>query len=71
MLKRIKRLRLRRPSVGVIGRRLHGLIRSCEKCGASRQELFRMHTFSKTGAGKVQYYCKHCYARMLRRPKEI
>jgi hypothetical protein len=30
-----------------------------------------MHTFSKTGVGKVHYYCKHCYAKMLRRPKEI
>jgi len=71
MLKKIRQIRLRKSSVHAIGRKLMGLIRSCENCGATKQELFKMHTFSKTGVQKTHYYCKHCYSRILRKPKEI
>lgn len=71
MLKKIRRIKLRKPSVSALGRKLRGLIHSCERCGATRKELFKMHTFNDAGTQKIHYYCHGCYARILRRPKEI
>jgi len=79
MLKKIKKLKvvkvvkpkLKKAPIHAIGRRIRGLIRSCDSCGAKMQEVFKIHQFSASGSDKTSYYCRRCYVRILRRPKEF
>jgi hypothetical protein len=55
---------LRKPPIRKIGRKLRGLIKECENCGAKRQEIFKMYSF-KGGKEKVHFYCRKCYAKLI------
>ena len=76
MLRKIHRLkkRLKKPAIGrpikYIGRRIRALVHPCDKCGARIEEVYKMHSFSG-GKENVNYYCRRCYSKMLRRPKEF
>ena len=64
----MRRIDLRKPSISKIGRKIKGLIKACDNCGAKHKELFKMYTFSKSDQEKVKNYCRQCYVRMLRKP---
>lgn len=55
---------LRKPPIRKIGRKIRGLIKECENCGAKRQEIFKMYTF-KAGKEDVHFYCRQCYAKLI------
>jgi len=59
-------MRVKRPSIRKIGRKIRGLIHSCENCGVKREELFKMYTF-KNGKDEKHYYCRRCYSKVFRR----
>jgi late competence protein required for DNA uptake (superfamily II DNA/RNA helicase) len=59
-------MKIRRPSIRRIGRKIRGLIHSCERCGVKREELFKMYTFTG-GKEERHYYCRRCYNKMFRR----
>jgi len=76
MLKKIKKLqavkpKLKKAPIHAIVRRIRGLIRSCDSCGAKMQEVFKIHQFSASGSDKTSYYCRRCYVKILRKPKEF
>jgi hypothetical protein len=74
MLKKIKIRKLKAPPIGrpirKIGRHIRGLLKPCDKCGAKMQEVFKIHRFSG-GNEETNFFCRKCYSRMLRKPKEI
>jgi hypothetical protein len=54
----------RKPPIRKIGRKLRGLLKECENCGAKRQEIFKMYTF-KEGKEKAHFYCRKCYSKLI------
>jgi ribosomal protein L37E len=53
-----------------LGRKVRGLVRRCERCGKRGQELFKIHTYPGPENEKVKFYCRRCYTKTLRSPKE-
>lgn len=57
-------MRLKRPKIKKIGRKIRGLLKECENCGAKRQELFKIYSF-KNDKEVEHFYCRQCYSKII------
>ena len=47
-----------------LGRKIRGLVKTCENCGKKRQELFKIYTF-KSELETAHFYCRQCYSKLM------
>jgi hypothetical protein len=55
---------LKKPKISKIGRKLRGLVKECEGCGAKRTELFKVYAFRGDNVN-THYYCRQCYSKFM------
>jgi len=55
---------LKRPKLSKIGRKIRGLLKECQNCGAKRSELFKVYSF-KGEQEEARFYCRQCYSRLM------
>lgn len=55
---------LKKPKFRKIGRKLRGLMKECENCGARRAELFKVYSFHGEKE-EAHFYCRQCYSRFM------
>jgi hypothetical protein len=54
----------RRIRITKLGRKIRGLVKTCENCGKKRQELFKVYTF-KNDVEAAHFYCRQCYSKLM------
>jgi len=54
----------RKIKVRKLGRKIRGLVKTCENCGKKYQELFKVYTF-KNDVENAHFYCRQCYSRLM------
>jgi len=62
-VRKFRRL-LKKPKIRTLGRKLLGLLKECENCGAKRAELFKIYSFNKENED-AHFYCRQCYSRLM------
>jgi len=54
----------RKMRIGKFGRKIRGLVRTCENCDKKGQELFKVYTF-KNDIEASHFYCRQCYSKLI------
>jgi len=55
---------IKKPKISNLGRKLRGLVKECENCGAKRAELFKVYSFH-SDKDEAHYYCRQCYSKFM------
>jgi len=54
----------RKIKITKLGRKIRGLVKTCESCGKKYQELFKVYTF-KDDVEYAHFYCRQCYTKLM------
>ena len=62
-VRKFRRL-IKKPIISKIGRKIRGLLKECEGCGAKRMELFKIYAFHSDNE-EAHFYCRQCYSKFM------